>query len=73
MKGACHWSNRVKAECDRCGMVPKTLHMPEFEHGWYCPRCCPVCRDEAPAPQAQEQSEKENSETNTSVPEVNVP
>lgn len=44
-KGACHLSHRVKGECDRCGMIPQVLHMPEFVHGWYCSRCCPVCNE----------------------------
>jgi hypothetical protein len=39
----CHISERLKASCDNCGAWPTRLHMPEEKHGWYCPRCCPVC------------------------------
>jgi hypothetical protein len=39
----CHLSKKLKAECDKCGIVPAILHMPEHVHGWYCEDCCPVC------------------------------
>jgi hypothetical protein len=58
MKGVCHRSSRVKAECDRCGRVPVVLHMPEFVHGWYCPKCCPVCREEVPKTPSQEEAQR---------------
>jgi hypothetical protein len=41
---SCHLSKRVKGECDKCGIVPPQLHMPEDVHGWYCAACCPVCQ-----------------------------
>lgn len=40
----CHLSKKVRGECDKCGIVPSQLHMPENVHGWYCASCCPVCR-----------------------------
>jgi hypothetical protein len=64
-KGACHLSHRVKGECDRCGMIPQVLHMPEFVHGWYCSRCCPVCNEV--------QTHQESSETEPFLPPPEEP
>lgn len=44
MSRLCHVSKTVSGECDNCRTLVASLHMPEYIHGWYCERCCPVCR-----------------------------
>lgn len=55
----CHLSTRVKGECDVCGTVPARLHMPLDVHGWYCERCCPVCKPASKAQQQQQPAEEQ--------------
>jgi hypothetical protein len=50
MRPLCHISERVRGCCDICGNWPNRLHMPEDVHGWYCAKCCPVCKAQ-PVPQ----------------------
>jgi hypothetical protein len=45
----CIQSRRLSATCDTCGAHPAVLHLPEEVHGWYCPRCCPVCHSQQKA------------------------
>ncbi len=51
----CHISFRVRGECDTCGQVPTRLHMPLEVHGWYCERCCPVCKPAVKVNRTREQ------------------
>jgi len=35
--------------CDTCHAIPIVLHVPTRLAGQFCPRCCPVCRQEVAA------------------------
>ena len=52
----CVQSATTKAACQRCGGRAEKMHQPVFVRGTFCPKCCPVCRQEtAQAPGASPQ------------------
>jgi len=39
----CRQSMQFDVRCDRCGQLVKPVHAPEYQRGFFCPQCCPVC------------------------------
>jgi hypothetical protein len=45
----CVQSGIVTAACTACGGRAEKMHQPVFHRGTFCPKCCPVCGENAVA------------------------
>ena len=43
----CQQSATSPHRCSTCGCYPVLVHIPTGYTGWYCPKCCPVCKPAA--------------------------
>jgi hypothetical protein len=46
---ACYQSAISPHRCTTCGFYSVLVHIPTAHIGYYCPKCCPACR-EKPGP-----------------------
>jgi hypothetical protein len=40
---ACYQFSISLHRCSKCGRYPVLVHIPTWQVGYYCPKCCPAC------------------------------